>query len=133
MINYIEKGIELHQFIEEQGYRLWQEDGEWFTTDDVAVQALIDAFDPVQYFREKAEVDSFYLRLVFLHAGLLGSVDFAVGTMSVEDQFIFQNKPVLRRNSSSILHLISEGVATDLQMDEFFKAAAVQKELESSF
>lgn len=127
MINYIERGIELHQFIEEQGYRLWNEDGVWFSTDDTVVQGLIDSFDPVVYFRETAIVEGFYLRLIFIQSDLLVSVESAVETMSAEDQFIFQNKVFLRRNDSCILHLVSEGVATDSGMDELFKSAMEQE------
>ena len=47
MINYTEKGIRLHEAILAAGYRLWQENGIWKSTNDVAVQAIIDAYDPL--------------------------------------------------------------------------------------
>ena len=46
MINYIEKGIELHEEIANQGYKLYQLDGIWVADDEVAVQAIIDNFKP---------------------------------------------------------------------------------------
>ena len=44
-INYIEKGHRLHLAIGEAGHSLSQIDGVWISSDDVAVQAIIDAFD----------------------------------------------------------------------------------------
>ncbi len=47
MINYVEKGIGLHDAIAAAGHWLAQVDGVWESSDDVAVQAIIDAFDPL--------------------------------------------------------------------------------------
>lgn len=49
MINYIEKGPWLHIAISEAGHWLKQLNGVWVSDDDVAVQAIIDAFDPLPY------------------------------------------------------------------------------------
>ena len=49
MINYTEKGIGLHKAIQEAGHSLSQVDGEWVSSDDDAVQAIIDSFDPKGY------------------------------------------------------------------------------------
>jgi hypothetical protein len=46
-INYIEKGPWLHEEIGRQGYILAQTDGIWISNDDVAVQLIIDSFDPL--------------------------------------------------------------------------------------
>lgn len=48
-INYIEKGSWLHNEIAAQGYLLKQIDGVWVSNNEVAVQAIIDAFDPLPY------------------------------------------------------------------------------------
>jgi hypothetical protein len=48
-IIYIEKGIWLHQEIAVQGYSLVEADGVWQSSDDIAVQAIIDAFDPLPF------------------------------------------------------------------------------------
>jgi len=46
MITYTEKGIGLHDAIAEAGYTLANIDGVWVSNDDVAVQAIIDAYQP---------------------------------------------------------------------------------------
>lgn len=46
MINYTEKGIGLHEAIARAGHTLMQVDGQWVASDDAAVQAIIDGFDP---------------------------------------------------------------------------------------
>jgi hypothetical protein len=46
MINYIEKGIGLHNMIEESGHTLSNLDGVWVSDDDVVVQGIIDAYTP---------------------------------------------------------------------------------------
>jgi hypothetical protein len=43
-INYAEKGIGLHQAIAAAGHALAQIDGAWVSSDDVAVQAIIDDY-----------------------------------------------------------------------------------------
>ena len=47
MIIYTEKGYGLHKEIAEKGYSLVQRSGEWISSDDVAVQAIIDSFNPL--------------------------------------------------------------------------------------
>ena len=47
MIIYTEKGYGLHKEIAEKGYSLVQRSGEWISSDDVAVQAIIDNFNPL--------------------------------------------------------------------------------------
>lgn len=46
-VNYIEKGIWLHQEVARQGHKIWNVRGTWYSTNDVAVQAIIDSFDPI--------------------------------------------------------------------------------------
>lgn len=46
-IQYIEKGIGLHDAINAAGFSLWEENGQWLSSDDAAVQAIIDAYDPL--------------------------------------------------------------------------------------
>lgn len=56
MIRYTEKGRWLHDAIRRAGHRLWEENGEWKSTDDTAVQAIIDGFDPLpEYKAEKVQ------------------------------------------------------------------------------
>lgn len=66
MINYIEKGKWLHDAIAEAGHSLRQTNGKWVSSDDDAVQAIIDSFDPmplamaekVQEFNECAQAEA---------------------------------------------------------------------------
>ena len=53
-ITYTEKGLWLHEEIERQGHWLENRDGVWISSDDVAVQAIIDAFDPLPYAKKEA-------------------------------------------------------------------------------
>jgi hypothetical protein len=47
MINYINKGNYLIDAIGAAGHGLVQDDGVWISSDDIAVQAIIDSFDPL--------------------------------------------------------------------------------------
>lgn len=44
MINYTEKGIALHHAIGQAGHRLERLDGKWISSNDKAVQAIIDGY-----------------------------------------------------------------------------------------
>ena len=46
-INYTEKGIGLHASIRDAGYSLENVDGVWVSSNDIAVQAIIDSFNPL--------------------------------------------------------------------------------------
>jgi hypothetical protein len=50
-VNYVEKGFGLHLAVRAAGRVLLQENGVWIADDPVAVQAIIDAFDPMTYLR----------------------------------------------------------------------------------
>lgn len=47
MIDYIEKGEYLHKAIRNAGHFLRKHNGAWLSDNDVAVQAIIDTFDPL--------------------------------------------------------------------------------------
>lgn len=47
-IKYTEKGIGLHNAVAAAGHALWQEGGEWISSDDAAVQAIIDGYTLTQ-------------------------------------------------------------------------------------
>ena len=49
MIRYIEKGHWLHKHIASKGYNLEQLDRVWVSSNDKAVQEIIDTFDPLPY------------------------------------------------------------------------------------
>lgn len=46
-INYTEKGAALHASIRAAGHWLREENGAWVSSNDEAVQAIIDSFDPL--------------------------------------------------------------------------------------
>lgn len=46
MIDYFEKGRRLHEAIRAAGHQLREENGVWISSNDAAVQAIIDTFDP---------------------------------------------------------------------------------------
>ena len=46
-VNYIEKTYRLHKQISEQGFALKKVDNVWTSSDDVAVQSIIDSYDPL--------------------------------------------------------------------------------------
>lgn len=50
-VNYVERGFGLHIAVKAAGHALWQENGVWLADDPVAVQAIIDGFDPMTYLR----------------------------------------------------------------------------------
>lgn len=47
MINYTEKGAGLHAAIAAAGHWLLEQDGVWVSSDDAAVQTIIDTYDPL--------------------------------------------------------------------------------------
>lgn len=55
MINYIEKGEGLHKAIAEAGEQLRDVGGVWLSSDDVAVQSIIDNYDATPYERTQTK------------------------------------------------------------------------------
>lgn len=53
MIAYTEKGSGLHSAISKAGHWLRQQNGVWISSNDAAVQAIIDSYDPLPPAREK--------------------------------------------------------------------------------
>ena len=47
MIAYTEKGYYLHDEINKQGHQLAKKNGQWVSSDDAAVQLIIDSYDPL--------------------------------------------------------------------------------------
>ena len=56
MINYIEKGEGLHKAIISAGHFLYKESGVWYSSNDAAVQSIIDSYDNLQDEIENAKV-----------------------------------------------------------------------------
>lgn len=50
MITYTEKGKWMHDAISDAGHSLHQvENGDWISSNDIAVQAIVDSFDPLPF------------------------------------------------------------------------------------
>jgi hypothetical protein len=57
-ILYTEKGRWLHEAIADAGLTLWRENGVWMTdSNEAAVQAFIDAFDPLPYVKDEKKTE----------------------------------------------------------------------------
>ena len=65
MINYKECGHRLHRAIRAAGYKLANRDGVWISSNDVAVQAIIDAYDTLSEAKAEAK------QRIKLHAATL--------------------------------------------------------------
>lgn len=50
-ITYTEKGPGLHRAVQAAGHALSQVDGAWISSNDAAVQAIIDSFDPLPSYK----------------------------------------------------------------------------------
>jgi hypothetical protein len=87
MISYNEKGSGLHEAIRKAGHWLREENGVWISSNDTAVQAIIDGYDPLVNMRAdlfatvKAERDR-RQQLGMPYA----FPDGAVGTIQTRDQ-----------------------------------------------
>ena len=46
-INYTEKGVRFHEYLARLGHKIRQRNSEYLSDDDVAVQALLDNYDPL--------------------------------------------------------------------------------------
>jgi len=55
MIDYIEKGIWLHDAIHAAGLELYRKDNVWIASDEVVVQAIINSFNPLPCAQEEAK------------------------------------------------------------------------------
>jgi len=54
MINYSEKGAGLHQAITDAGHKMTNRNGIWVSKNEAAVQAIIDAYDPLPEAKARA-------------------------------------------------------------------------------
>ena len=55
MITYIEKGHFLHKAVNDAGHKLEDKDGVWISSDDNAVQLIINNFEPLEDERKEAK------------------------------------------------------------------------------
>ena len=97
MINYIEKGIGLHDALQAAGIKLVERDGVWISSDDVGAQAIIDSFDPVPYEQEMAKA-----RLV---------IQFDEATKALQDSFPEAVKLTFTKQEFQAREYQSSGIA----------------------
>jgi hypothetical protein len=125
MINYIEKGPGLFDAIAAAGHVLYQRDNQWITGDPVAVQAIIDTFDPTP--PVPASVTARQARLALFGAGLLDLVEGAVAAMEGPQgravQIEWEYALAVERQSPLIAALAPALGLTDEQVDNLFRAA----------
>jgi hypothetical protein len=62
MIIYTEKGIGLFAAIQAAGQSLWQHDNQWVSTNDAAVQSVIDAYPLSSHIAERQAASSAYAK-----------------------------------------------------------------------
>lgn len=124
MINYIEKGEGLHIAIAEAGYFLGQNDkGEWVSSDDTAVQAIIDSYEPENPVPES--ISPRQARLVLLHIGALGQVDGLLQALPEPTRSAalieWEYATHIDRNSQLVAQLTSSLNLTNEQVDDLFR------------
>ena len=54
MITYIDKGVGMQKAIHQAGYYLMNKNGVWVSSNDVAVQAIINTYNPLPYEQQVA-------------------------------------------------------------------------------
>ena len=134
MIEYVERGIGLHEAIAAAGYRLEEIDGVWVawrrTADgwlsdaeaDAAVQAIIDAYVPVDPVPES--VSRRQLRKALAMGGMLDAVDAYVQSMDPVDRVDWDEAVEYERHHP----LMEQGIAalgiTPEQADDLWRLAA---------
>lgn len=106
MINYIEKGHRLHEYILSRGYRLIDKGDAWYSSNDVAVQSIIDDYD------ELAEAKKDARKRVTLEASKLVAIIYpfinpekgeAIGLYHFTTDLYLSIKPASRNNLSGRL------------------------------
>ena len=134
MIEYIEKGIGLHEAIAAAGYRLEDIDGVWVswrrTADgwlsdaeaDAAVQAIIDAYVPVDPVPES--VSRRQLRKALAMGGMLDAVDAYVQSMDPVDRVDWCDAVEYQRHHPLVEHGIAALGITPEQADDLWRLAA---------
>jgi|GEM_PF-6939985 len=134
MIEYVERGIGLHEAIAAAGYRLEEIDGVWVawrrTADgwlsdaeaDAAVQAIIDAYVPVDPVPES--VSRRQLRKALAMGGMLDAVDAYVQSMDPVDRVDWCDAVEYQRHHPLVEHGIAALGITPEQADDLWRLAA---------
>lgn len=141
-INYTEKrGV--HDAIRAAGHWLMQVDGVWVSSNDAAVQAIIDAYDPAVALRAEMVLTDIQFAQVLLIAGILTAQEAegwvasgqipavalaAIATLPVEQQpfarIRFAGARTILRTDPFMALLQSVAGVSDAQLDAMFVQGA---------
>lgn len=143
MIQYIEKGAGLHDAIAAAGHSLARVDGVWVASDEAAVQAIIDAYDPAATARADMVLTDIQFAQVLVLAGILTAAEAegwvasgqipgialaAIETLPAEQRpfarIRFAGARSIERLHPFILLLQSIAGLTDEQLDAMFAQGA---------
>ena len=126
MIRYIEKGIELFDEIEKQGYKLINVNNEWISDNDEAVQRIIDEFIPVN---PLPDITPRQFRQAFVLAGKsLSDVDAFIQTLPEPQRSLafveWEYSTAFQRNNRMLNELAPAFGISQEQLDDIFKLGA---------
>jgi nitrogen regulatory protein PII len=128
-ITYTEKGAGLHDRIQQLGHWLAQRNGVWVSSDDEAVQAIIDDYteaDQAAWARAQIRPVTRRQMLTALHrVGLLATIKAAVeGSGDIELQIAFDESQEFQRDNPFLASMAVALNKTDAEIDAVFMLAA---------
>jgi hypothetical protein len=127
-INFIDKGPGLIEAIEAAGHMIYQLDGEWVASDPVAVQAIIDAYQPAPP-PVPQQVTMRQARIALIQLGLFDKVEAALAAIpdpiqrKVAQQTWEYSAAVERFNPLIVMLAPALGLTAG-QVDDLFRLAA---------
>lgn len=128
MINFIDKGPGMIEAIEAAGHSIYRLDGEWVASDPVAVQAIIDAYQPAPA-PVPQEVTMRQARVALISLRLFDQVEAALAAIpdEIERKLALQTweySAAVERFNPLIVMLAPALGLTDQQLDDLFRLAA---------
>lgn len=119
----------LVQYIQDQGQWAFPDgQGNWITSDDTKVQALIAAFVPPPP-PPPEKITQRQVRLILLKNNMLDQVESAITNSTAADakelQISWEYASEIERSSTFITSMAASLNLTDSQIDDMFRAAAL--------